>query len=130
MGAAWLNFLAGEMLAELENIENKSNPNENNNGNPNENNENNNKKHQDDKQRKEPGRMRKNAANSNINEIFEDKDLGNAGKHSKGYEETLEGRHLIKMKKSTTFGEIKDGLSENTNTCSDKMWISCRGILF
>merc|ERR1712113_756400 len=74
MGAAWLNFLAGEMWAELENIENNNNPNENNNENPNENNENNNKKHQYDKQRKEPGRMRKNAANSNINEIFEDKD--------------------------------------------------------
>ena len=130
MGAAWLNFLAGEMLAELENIENKSNPNENNNGNPNENNENNNKKHQYDKQRKEPGRMRKNAANSNINEIFEDKDFGNAGKSSKGYEEKLEGKHSIKIKESTALGKIKDGLSENINTCFDKMWISCRGILF
>ena len=99
MRAAWLNFLAGEMWAELENW-------------------------------KEPGRMRKNAANSNINEIFEDKDLGNPGKHSKGYEETLEGRHSIKIKKSTIFGEIKDGISENINTCFDKMWISCRGILF
>ena len=79
---------------------------------------------------KEPGRMRKNAANSNIYEIFEDKDLGNPGKHSKGYEETLEGRHSIKIKKSTIFGEIKDGISENINTCFDKMWISCRGILF
>ena len=73
MGAAWLNFLAGEMWAELENIENNNNIE-----NPIENAENNNK-HQYDKQRKEPGRMRKNAANSNINEIFEDKDLGNAG---------------------------------------------------
>ena len=118
MGATWLNFLAGEMWAELENIENNNNPNENNN------------KHQYDKQRKEPGRMSKNAANSNINEIFEDKDLGNPGKHSKGYEETLEGRHSIKIKKSTIFGEIKDGFSENMNTCFDKMWISCRGILF
>ena len=118
MGAAWLNFLAGEMWAELENIENNNNPNENNN------------KHQYDKQRKEPGRMSKNAANSNINEIFEDKDLGNPGKHSKGYEETLEGRHLIKIKESTTIGDVKDGLSENINTCFDKMWISCRGILF
>ena len=99
MGTAWLNFLAGEMWAELENW-------------------------------KEPGRMRKNAANSNIYEIFEDKDLGNPGKHSKGYEETLEGTHSIKIKKSTIFGEIKDGFSENMNTCFDKMWISCRGILF
>ena len=74
--------------------------------------------------------MIKNAANSNTNEIFEDKDFGNAGKKSKGYEDTLEGRHLIKIKKSATFGEIKNGLSENTNTCFDKMWISCRGILF
>ena len=129
MGAAWLNFLAGEMWAELENIENNNNPNENNNENPIENTENNNK-HQYDKQRKEPGRMRKNAANSNINEIFDDKDFENAGKSSKGYEEKLEGRHSIKIKESTTFGEIKDGLSENINTCFDKMWISCRGILF
>ena len=125
MGTAWLNFLAGEMWAELENIENNNNPNEN----PIENTENNNK-HQYDKRRKEPGRMRKNAASSNVNEIFEDKDFGNAGKYSKGFEETLEGRHLIKIKESATFGEIKDGLSENINTCFDKMWISCRGILF
>ena len=125
MRAAWLNFLAGEMWAELENIENNNNPNEN----PIENTENNNK-HQYDKRRKEPGRMRKNAASSNVNEIFEDKDFGNAGKYSKGFEETLEGRHLIKIKESATFGEIKDGLSENINTCFDKMWISCRGILF
>ena len=129
MGAAWLNFLAGEMWAELENIENNNNPNENRNENPIENTENNNK-HQYDKQRKEPGRMRKNVANSNINEIFDDKDFENAGKRSKGYEEKLEGRHLIKIKESTALGKIKDGLSENINTCFDKMWISCRGILF
>ena len=129
MGAAWLNFLAGEMWAELGNVENNNNPNGNNNEKPIENTENN-KKHQYDKQRKEAGRMSKNAAHSNINEIFEDKDLGNAGKKSKGYEETLEDRHPIKIKESTTFGEIKDGLSENISTCFDKMWISCRGILF
>ena len=42
----------------------------------------------------------------------------------------LAKKAFVKIKESTTIGDVKDGLSENINTCFDKMWISCRGILF